>query len=123
VPVPMQILSHETLSGNNLCPLYGAIHKPVVVYVSAWKPASRNVKQLATSIDLKVGQIKISALKLERENLTVRKNPCSCHAFHRRSAMSYSPSLLSAMATGAEWRPNNQKESTFRFVICSLRHR
>ncbi len=48
VPVSIQILSHETLSGNNLCPLYGAIHRPLVVYVSAWKPASRNVKQLAT---------------------------------------------------------------------------
>jgi hypothetical protein len=38
-----------------------------------------NNLQLATSIDLKLGQIKISALKLERENLTVHKNPCSCH--------------------------------------------
>jgi hypothetical protein len=75
VPDPIQILSHETLSGNNLCPLYGAIHRPLLVYVSAWKPASRNVKQLATSIDLKLGKIKISALKLKRENLTVHRVP------------------------------------------------
>lgn len=36
VPVSIQILSHETLSGNNLCPLYGAIHRPLIVYVSAY---------------------------------------------------------------------------------------
>jgi hypothetical protein len=34
-----------------------------------------NNLQLATSIDLKLGQIKISALKLKRENLTVHRIP------------------------------------------------
>jgi hypothetical protein len=49
-------------------------------WLSMCQPESQQAEmsnnlQLATSIDLKLGQIKISALKLKWENLTVHRIP------------------------------------------------